>query len=319
MGSLIGQRTLSCRPADRRPGLGLAAALWLVLAAAPADAQELEPRAYSPNPVGANFIVQSYVYQSGDVMFDPSLPFSDVEARISAAVAGYGCTFDLFGRTASFLVMMPYVWGDVEGNVGEEYRAITRSGLGDLRTKFTVNVFGGPALKPREFAARTPGTMLGVSALLSVPAGQYDPAKLINIGTNRWAFKPELGLTHPIGNWTLEAFTGVWFFGDNDNFYGGKLRSQDPLLTFQAHVGYNFRPRLWLAGDFTYYSGGVVYSDEIPTDTRQSNSRAGLTVSLPFHKRHSIKVSVARGVTARVGSDFTTIGVAYQYFWFAKY
>ena len=54
---------------------------WLV-AAAMAHAQELEPRAYSPSPVGTNFLVLAYVRTTGDVVFDPALPFSDVSARL---------------------------------------------------------------------------------------------------------------------------------------------------------------------------------------------------------------------------------------------
>ncbi len=290
--------------------------LWaLALFAGPAAGQELEPRAYSPNPIGANFLVQSYAFQSGDVLFDPALPFSDVVARINTSVTGYGRAFSLFGRSASVLVMAPYAWGSMKGNVGEDFQQITRSGFADLRAKFTVTLLGGPALKPREFVLRKPSTTLGASFTASFPTGQYDPAKLINIGTNRWAFKPELGLSHPIGPWTLEAYAGVWFFGDNADFNGGKVRSQNPLTSFQAHVAYTLRPRMWIAGNATYYTGGVSYVNDVPTDTRQANSRVGLTFSLPLGTRHSIKLSYANGVTSRIGSNFSTYGIAYQFFW----
>lgn len=293
---------------------------WLIMAlvSGPAAAQELEPRAYSPNPVGANFLVLSYAYQSGDVLFDPVLPFSDVEARIHTTVSGYGHTFDLFGRTASLFVMIPYGWGSIEGNVGESFTRITRSGLADARLKFTVNLLGGPALPPSEFMARKSGTTLGASITVSAPTGQYDPARFINIGTNRWAVKPELGLSQPLGRWILEGYAGVWFFSDNADSYGGTVRSQDPLATFQGHVAYTFRPRLWLAWDTTYYTGGDYYIDGVTSDSRQANLRAGLTLAIPIGRQHSIKFSVANGVTSRIGSEFTTIGIAYQFFWFSR-
>jgi len=75
---------------------------------------------------------------------------------------------------------------------------------------------------------------------------------------------------------------------------------------------------MWLAADATFYTGGVAYSNGVATNTRQSNSRAGLTCSLPIGKRQSIKLSVATGVSARVGSDFTTVGAAYQFAWFDR-
>jgi len=286
---------------------------------AAARAQDLEPRAYSPAPVGANFLLASYSYQSGEVLFDPSLPFTDVNAYINAVVGGYGHTFALFGRFASAAVVVPYIFGSVNGNVGEQYTKITRSGLGDPRVRFVVNLIGGAAKTPREFFASKPEPSLGFSIVAVVPTGQYSNQKLINVGTNRWAFKPELGLSFPLGRWTLEGAAGVWLFTHNTEAYPGSVdRSQDPLYAFQAHVGYTVRPGLWIAGDWTYYAGGKTYSDGVPSDTRQANTRAGITASVPLGKGHSVKLSAASGVSSRVGSRFDTYGIAYQFLWFNR-
>ncbi|HVO49999.1 MAG TPA: transporter [Thermoanaerobaculia bacterium] len=303
--------------------VGTAAAVALALAcllvSRGSRAQDLEPRAYAPVPKDANFFLASYSYQSGDVLFDPSLPFSNVRAFINAATAGYGHTFSLFGRISSLAIGVPYVWASVDGNVGETYQAITRSGLGDPRLRFVVNLLGGPALPMREFMARKPEPTLGFSLVTVVPTGQYSSEELVNIGTNRWAFRPEFGLSFPVGRWTLEGAAGVWLFMDNTATYPGSVvRSQDPLYSFQAHVGYTVRPGLWVAADATYYAGGKTYADGVPGDTRQANSRAGVTASVPLGKGHTVKVSASRGVDARIGSRFDTIGFAYQYLWLTK-
>ncbi len=231
-------------------------------------------------------------------------------------IAGYGHTFPLFGHFASAAIAVPYAFGSLNGNVGEDYTKITRSGLGDLRLRFVVNLIGGPALTMKEFRTRTPETTLGFSLVVAAPTGQYSPEKLINIGQNRWAFRPEFGLSYPTGPWTLEASAGVWLFTDNTHTYPGEnVRSQDPLYTFQAHVGYTFRPGLWLAIDATFYGGGLTATNGVPGDTRQSNSRAGATFSLPVARGHSIKFLAATGVSARVGSRFDTYGIAYQVLW----
>src|SRR5690242_21297902 len=60
---------------------------------------------------------------------------SDVRAKINATVAGVGHTFDLFGKLALISAAVPYVTGEVSGNVGEDRRAVTRSGLADSRLK----------------------------------------------------------------------------------------------------------------------------------------------------------------------------------------
>jgi hypothetical protein len=279
-------------------------------------AQELEPRAYSPSPVGLNFVVLGYGHTTGGVLFDPSLPFSDVEARLNAGVIGYARTFDVFNRAASATLALPYVWGGVEGNVGEDRRAVSRSGPGDARFRFAVNLIGDPAMTPAEFAKRTPRTTLGASLVVVAPVGEYFSDKLINIGSNRWAFKPELGLSQPLGRWNFDAYAGVWLFTDNDNFFGGSRREQDPLSSFQVHVSYSFRPRLWLAADATYYTGGRTTLDGVQKADRQSNSRIGLTMSLPIGKGQSLKLNWSEGASTRIGGDFTTIGVAWQWAWF---
>lgn len=291
--------------------------LLLLLAGAShkAPAQELEPRAYSPNPVGANFVLVGYVRSSGDVVFDPSLPFSDVEAQLNAATVGYGHTFGLFGRSANVAVAVPYVWGDVSGNVGEEARAITRSGPGDPRLRLGVNLVGGPALTPAEFAARAPATTLGASLTVAPPLGEYESSKLVNIGSNRWSFKPELGVSVPVGRWFLEGYAGVWFFTDNDEFFGGVRREQDPLATLQLHASYTFRPRLWFAFDSTWYAGGRSTIAGVENDDRLENTRIGATLSLPIGQRQSLKFTWTDGVTTRIGGDFNTVGVAWQYTW----
>jgi hypothetical protein len=296
----------------------IAGVLCCALCADAALSQELEPRAYSPAPVGTNFALLAIGRSTGEVLTDPSVPIQDVEARLNAGVAGYGRTFGILGHQASVVLAAPYVWGDVSGNVFEEARSVTRSGLGDLKLRLAANLIGGEALTPKEFMKRTPRTTLGVSLSISAPTGQYDPDKLINIGTNRWAFKPEIGLTIPHDRWMFDVFAGVWLFSSNPDFFGGVHREQDPMPTLQGHVSYTFKPQLWLALDSTYYFGGETSANGIPQDDRKENSRVGLTLSLPVAKGQSIKLNWSKGATARLGSNFTTYGIAYQYSWFDK-
>ena len=251
----------------------------------------------------------------GDVVLDASLPVRDVEAHINSAALGYARTFAIGGRSASATVALPYVWGNVAGEVGEELREIRRSGLADLRLRLAVNVFGGPALAPREFAARRPRTTLGASLSVVAPTGQYDPAKLINLGSNRWSFKPELGLSYPRGAWVFELYSGVWLFTENSDFFGGSEREQQPIGTLQAHVGYTFKPRLWVAGDATFYTGGRTTVNGVRNDDLQENSRYGLTLAVPLGRHHSVKAAWANGFTTRIGGDYQTISLAWQYLW----
>ena len=283
-----------------------------------AGAQELEPRSYSASPVGLNFAILGFVRSTGDVVTDPSIPITNAEAHINGFALGYGRTFGLLGRQALVTAALPYAWGDAEGDVGEERRRITRSGLADMRVKLAVNLLGNPAMTPAEFAqAPQDRFLLGASLTVSAPTGQYDETKLINLGTNRWAFKPELGISVPWKNFDFDAYAGVVFFTLNPHFYptGASTRQQDPLLTAQAHVSYTFGPGLWLAADATWYSGGASHVNGGPASSRQDNTRVGVTLSVPLGRSQSVKLAYSRGASVRFGQNFETYGAAWQIRW----
>jgi hypothetical protein len=178
-----------------------------------------------------------------------------------------------------------------------------------------VSLFGGDALSPERFAQRTSQPVLGASLLLVAPTGQYDSSRLVNIGSNRWAFKPELGFAYPAGRFSLEAYGGLWFFTDNNNYLGGSRRSQESLTAWQAHVSYSFRRSLWLAADATHYSGGRTRTNDVPAANRQENTRVGLTLSVPLRAEQSIKIAWSRGTTVRFGGDFEEVSIAWQAAW----
>lgn len=297
---------------------GFAAALAVACLTGTAPGQDLEPRAYSPAPLGTHFAVLGLGYSTGDVLLDPSVPITDVKADLGLGALGYAQTFKLAKRSASLTVTLPYVFGTVSGQIEEEFAETTRSGFGDGSARVAVNLIGGPALTRQEFARRKRVATLGASLLVKVPTGEYDPARLINIGMNRWSFKPELGLSVPAGKFDLDLYVGVWLFTDNPDFYGGQRRSQAPLLTTQAHASYTFRPGLWLAADATFYAGGRTTLDGIEMDDRQENSRGGITLAVPFAKAYSLKFSCSTGVSTRIGGKFTTFAMAVQYRWFSR-
>lgn len=298
----------------------LACALFVRVA--PATAQELEPRAYSPSPTGANFFVVGFARSSGEVVFDPSISVTDAHAHINSSVLGFGRTFGLFGRQALATAALPYAFGDIEGKVGPQLQQerVTRSGLADFRVKFSLNLRGSPALPPREFAKANHRTMLvATSVLVQAPTGQYDPVKLINLGTNRWAFRPELGVSYPWKKFYFDFYAGAWFFTENDRFFPrDSVKQQDPLTGLQAHISYTVRPRLWFALDSTWYFGGDASVNRQPPTGRQNNSRLGVTCSLPLVKNQSLKIAYSDGVTARVGSKFNSVGITWQFLWFDR-
>jgi len=299
--------------AHRRVLVGLVRSLMGVSAMAnKAEAQELEPRAYSANPIGIMFAGFAVTYSTGDVVLEPTSPITDVNAKVYIGTVAMGGTFALFGRTASLGAGVPYAWAKVSGRIDEAARSVDRSGLADARLRFAVNLLGGHAMALPEFVRRRPSTTVGASLTVSMPTGRYLTDKLVNIGTNRWAFKPEIGVSHPSGPWTFELYGGGWFFTDNTSFQGNKTRGQHSMLSLQSHVGYTIQPRLWITADVTYYAGGRVVVDGVPSSEWQNNARIGLTASMPVRKTNSLKLAWSKGAITRLGGNFSTWSIGWQ-------
>jgi Putative MetA-pathway of phenol degradation len=296
--------------------LGLLATGVLLFAARIASAQQLTPRAYAPAPIDVNVVSLPFAYQTGSVITDPSLPIQNVDAKVEAVTAFYERTFAFLGRESSAAFALPWVWAKVTGDVFEQTRSVTRSGQGDMVLRLASNILGGPALTKEEFARTPKQTTLGASLAVVMPTGQYDGTKLINIGTNRWAFKPEVGFSQPVGRWRFDLYAGAWFFTSNEDFFGGHRRTQDPLVALQGHVIYTFPPGVWLALDGTWYSGGQTSVDAVLNADRFDNARIGATISVPIGHGQGLRAAWSRGATVRFGQNFTTYGVTYQQVWF---
>jgi hypothetical protein len=283
--------------------------------ASPAGAQDIEPRAYSNAPIGVNFLIAGYAYTSGGLSFDSALPLTNPELTTSSAVVGYARVIELWGQSAKFDVVAPVtaLSGSADFNGEPSDRDI--SGLGDPKFRLSVNFFGAPALSLKEFAGFKQDLIIGASLQVSAPAGQYDESKLVNLGTNRWSFKSELGVSQAVGRWTLEGTAAVTLYTDNDEFFQHRTRSQDPLYSLQAHLIYSFRSGLWGSLDGTYFAGGRTTVDGTLNNDLQQNWRVGATLAFPIDVRNSIKLYGSSGVSARTGNSFDLLGIAWQYRW----
>jgi hypothetical protein len=290
--------------------------LALVLGSQVAVGQELEARAYAPNPVGARFLVLSYAHSDGDMLLNASSPIKDFEVRANTYSAGIGGTFALWDRLASAALVVPYIDGAATGLVNGIPDRVDREGTSDLRLRLTLSLLPGSAQSVADFMRAAPDRTLGVSLVVNAPSGEYFADKLVNLGTNRWALRPEFGGSRRFGRWNLDGSLGVWLYGDNDEFLGNKERSQEPVTTLQGHLSYTFAPRLWLGASGTWYTGGTTSVDGVSDRNRQGNSRAGLTLAIPVGQQNSVKLAWSKGVTARFGGDLETYSLTWQYLWF---
>jgi hypothetical protein len=287
----------------------------LLLAAAGAQAQQLEPRAYANLPIGMNFLIAGYTYSSGGLATDPALPLDNARLDIHAPFAAYAHTFDAWGKSAKFdaVLATACLSGTAESNGEPVSRDVC--GLLDPAFRVSVNLYGAPALRLPEFRSYRQDLILGVSLQVQAPLGQYDSSRLVNLGSNRWTFKSEVGLSKKLGSLTVEAALGVSLFTTNHDFFGGKTREQEPVLSTQLHLIYEFPGGTWLALNGTYYAGGHTTVDGVKRNDELGNSRLGATFAWPVDRYNSIKLYASEGVSVRVGEDFRTVGIAWQYRW----
>jgi len=211
--------------------------------------------------------------------------------------------------------VVPIIGGHLEGLYLGEPEEVGRFGQGDPRFRLAMNLFGAPAMTPQGYASYRQQTIVGISATVAPPLGQYDSSKLINLGTHRWSFKPEIGLSRTYGQWVVEAMAGAWFFTDNTDFLGGRTREQDPISALQVHLTYKFTRGMWLAADANYFTGGRTTIGGKQNLDLQRNSRIGATFSRALDRHQAIRMSVSRGAYTTIGADFTSIAFGYNYAW----
>ena len=283
------------------------------------NAQDLEPRAYARVPINITILSPGFSYSKGNVVTDPAILLKDLNANVETFSLGLAHTFNLFGLSAQALAVLPFSFVNASAQGNGQLQTANRTGTADMRFRLSVLLLGGQAQKLQEFVKNNkPRTILGTSLTIQPPTGQYYPDKLINIGTGRWAFKPEIALSQPLGKqWLLDLYSAVWLFTKNNSFFPGQLlRSQNAIYTIQSHASYNIKPNLWAAFDATYYAGGNSTINGVAKDDQVSNFRLGGTLVLPTGKRSGLRLSLSKGAVVVKGTNFTTIAVGWNYSWF---
>ena len=294
-------------------------ALLAVMIALPlTQAQDLAPRAYVITPVDSNALTWSYAFNDGSVSTDPVVPVIDGHAHFHMPSLSYFHSFGLLGRTSNITVALPYVIGDFRGTplISALPSQAHKSGLTDARIRFSMNLKGGPAMSKEEYSQWSEDRLLGFSLTVAPPTGQYDPARLANLGLNRWSIKPEIGYSRHLSHWILDSYGGVWFYTANNQAYpGNHILTQKPVYAGEVHLSYALKPRLWFSFDGNFWAGGRSTNNGVKFAEMLTDSRAGVTVSIPLKGHWSTKVSYSLGAYSTIGGDFQRVSFALQYGW----
>lgn len=275
-------------------------------------AQDIEPRRWTPLPPGINVVGSGIAVTTGDVLFDPALQIEDAKVNAETVVASYVRSFSIAGKLARFDLTVPWQHAKWTGLLQGQSASVTRAGFSDPVVRLSM-ILAGASPDP----TASSNTVVGAAIAVTVPVGEYFEDKLLNLGQNRFVIRPQVGMVHTRGQWSYELTSSVFFFTDNDEFYGDSTREQNPLYAVQGHVIHSFKkPGYWAAMSAGY---GIDGKSSINGTTANDSRRvfvSALSLGMPLGSRQGLKFAYVRDRTnISRGSDTDSFVIA----WSARY
>jgi hypothetical protein len=294
----------------------IAAAMLVTGALAAQQAQAQVPaRFYWKTLSGASAVPVIFNSLSGNANpFDPAhVVQGGTTFDATMALTGYAHTFTLLERSAMAAVILPMGNVSASGTVAGLTSNQTSSGFGDPMLEFTFNLIGPKAQNSIPDVLRyEPGFSLDLLADLALPIGEYDSAKTVNLGQNRWYGRLGLPMVWQLGAWvpgrrtTLEVLPAVWLFGTNDNFVGRTLKT-DPMYQVDAHLTRDFTAGLWGSLDYTWYKGGGSTIDGVSAG-KLDNMAMGLTLGYTLNDNLTMTVGYKSTLNDKAPTDLRMDG-----------
>jgi hypothetical protein len=294
--------------------------LLLAMLNGPLQAQDLEPRRWSHLPSGLNVLGLGVGYTNGDILFDPALNIEDATYDLYLGAVVYVRSFELFGKSARVDTTVPYAAGRWEGLLNGEQTSVRRRGFADPRIRFSINLYGAPALSGKEYVqyrrAHPVTTTVGAGLAVRLPLGDYNDQYLINLGRNRFVVRPQLGVLHQRYKWQFEVTGSVFLHQSNDEFWDGNTLKQGSLWFLQGHVIYTFKPGWWasFSGGFAHGGRSSVNGVDKTDDRRQRY--IALSLGVPINKRQGLKFTYLTSDTnITVGTNVDALLAAWSINW----
>ena len=286
----------------------------------PACAQFTDPRTYENTPVGTNQLELSYAYVHANTSIDTSLVITGAQFNVNQGIIDYTRYFGCLHRLMWVEAGVPLA--GLNGSISGTNIQGSVTGAGDTSYQLAMLLKGGPALSVTQFETYKPTTTLGISLTITAPTGLYRPNKILNLGSDRWSFKPEIALSHPFGpeqKWVLEAYANAYFYTDNTSYHGKEILRQEPLPGLEGHISYSFNDSLWASLDTRYSFRGPTYVDTVNQNNAQQNFILGSEVNVSLNPRNSLVFEFAKALVHNNGPAVVGFSVKYDYTWAKAY
>jgi len=281
-----------------------------------AHAQFNDAHSYDNAPVGINQIELAYTYVRANASLDTSLVVAGAKISLNQGVIDYTRYFGMLHRLTWVEAGVPVaaLGGSIPGtNINGSI-----TGAGDTSYQVGMLLRGGPALSVAQFENYKPTTTFGASLTTTAPTGLYRPNKILNLGSDRWSFKPEIALSHPFGpqqKWQLDTYANVYFYSDNTSYDGREILRQQPLPGIEGHISYSFSDKLWASFDTRYSFRGTTFINGADQNNAQQNFILGSEVSVSISSRNSLLFEFAKALVHQNGPALVGFSVRYDYTW----
>jgi hypothetical protein len=279
-------------------------------------AQFTDPRNYTIAPVVTNELEIDYSRAHTNGSIDTTLEVVGAQVVINEATLSYTHNFSALGHLAWVRASVPFA--SVSGTIGGVDIPRSLTGMGDSSLELAALLKGGQTVSAAEFAHYEPATTVGVSLIISVPTGDYDADKLVNLGEHRWSFKPEFGVSYPFGperRWEVDAYINAYFFTNNTEYRGAQHLRQEPLPGLEGHLSYTFSPSVWASLDLRYSFRGNTILDGLDQNSTQENLTAGAEASWSPDSHNSLVLVLAKALVHRNAPDYAGVALRYIYSW----
>ncbi|MDJ0748194.1 MAG: transporter [Woeseiaceae bacterium] len=243
----------------------------VAMTSSPARAEFDGPRVYWPMPKNTN-IVSGHLFNgtanaswSNWTRVEP-----DIDVDTDLYLLAYTRVQPIFGRTVYWQAILPSASTRTSSLLPAPATDTFASGFGDLTIGGTINLFGAPAMKAKDWVRHELDLSVNLGVMVYAPTGEYDSDESLNIGSNQWKTRVSAPIVKSFGEWvpgkrtTLEVMPAATFFGDNDNAQGSRIE-QDPMYSVEVHLTRDITENAYISLDYTWLDGGEEQFSDLAT------------------------------------------------------
>jgi hypothetical protein len=256
---------------------------------------------YVAAPPGTKLAIFYYRHISANKLYSDGSKISD-DANLSANIGILrGVYYTKLGPlTIDPQFLLPFGQQDLDGAAFGNSE-ISAQGLADLILTATIWFIDDPKSK----------TWLGFTPFIFIPIGDYDEDRALNLGENRWSFKPEFGFAKGFDKWHIDLTAALQFYGDNDDFMGNSTLEQDPLLTLEGHLTYKFTATFNATLDYFYHMDGETTVAGVDRNDEKDDHILGASFTWWLTPQYQLLLQYQRAVEVENGLKTDTVGMRF--------